>query len=88
MPISRLRLRLAAWFGAAFLLGLLVLDLGFLVYARRKANAKLTREVSSAALNLSEAIREERTARPGQSADSTVSEVLGEWPAGPDVIAA
>ncbi len=87
MPISRLRLRLAAWFGAAFLLGLLVLDLGFLVYAHRKAEAKLTREVGAAARNLADAIREERAARPEAPADSIVGEVLGEWPAGPDVIA-
>lgn len=87
MPISRLRLRLAAWFGAAFLLGLLVLDLGFLLYASRKAEAKLTREVSTAALDLNQAIAEERAAQPGVPADSLVAEVLGEWPAGPDVIA-
>ncbi len=87
MPISRIRLRLAAWFGAAFLLGLLVLDLGFLVYARRKAEAKLTRDVRSATLNLSNAIREEGAGRPAAPADAIVSEVLGEWPAGPDVVA-
>ena len=87
MQISRLRLRLAAWFGAAFLLGLLVLDVGFLTYARRKANAKLTREVSSAALDLSLAIIEERAARRGPTSDAVVREVLGEWPPGPDVIA-
>jgi signal transduction histidine kinase len=87
MQISRLRLRLAAWFGAAFLLGLLVLDLGLLVYANRKAEAKLTRDVRAAVRNLGEAIRGERDARPAAPADSIVNEVLGEWPAGPDVIA-
>lgn len=87
MPISRLRLRLAVWFGAAFLLGLVVLDLGFLVYSHRKAEFKLIREAGAAARNLGEALREEHAARPELPADSVVSEVLGEWPAGPDVIA-
>ena len=61
---------LFAIFGAAFLLGLLVLDLGFLVYAHRKAEAKLAREVASAARSLSEAIRDERAGRPTARRDS------------------
>ena len=58
-----------AWFGAAFLLGLLVLGLGFLAYAHRKADAKLTREVSSSALELGEAIGAEQASRPEAPAD-------------------
>lgn len=87
MPISRLRLRLAAWFGAAFLLGLGVLDVGFLTYAHRKADAKLTRETTGTALNLGQALQAERASRIGESARAVVAEVLGEWPAGPAVIA-
>jgi len=85
MQISRLRLRLAAWFGAAFLLGLLVLDVGFLIYASRKAEAKLTRDVVLAAENLDHAIRQERSERPGESIEAIVTEVMGEWPRSPGV---
>lgn len=87
MPLSRLRLRLAAWFGAAFVLGLLVLDVGFLSYSKRKAQDKLTRELTSAALALRESIQLERTSRPELPVDSAVHEVLLEWPDGLDVIA-
>jgi signal transduction histidine kinase len=86
MPISRIRLRLAAWFGAAFLLGLLVLDIGFLAYSRRKAEYKLTADVSASATSLSQAIRQERQERPGASIHAVVGEVMGEWPRTPGVI--
>lgn len=86
MPISRLRLRLAAWFGAAFLLGLVVLDVGFLTYAHRKADSKLTREVTATAFDLSLAVGEEAVARRDAALDSVVKEVLDEWPAGPGII--
>ena len=47
MPISRLRLRLAVWFGLTFLLGLLVLDVGFLAYGKYKADTGGVIEVRS-----------------------------------------
>lgn len=87
MRLSRLRLRLAAWFGAAFVTGLLVLDLAFLGYARGKADGKLTRETTTSALELSESILLERTSRPEIPSDSSVHEVLIEWPDAPDVVA-
>jgi signal transduction histidine kinase len=86
MPISRLRLRLAAWFGFIFLLALVVLDVGFLGYARRQAQRRLTREVTVAAAELRDAISKEHASFPQFPPDSAVEEVLGEWPAGPDVI--
>lgn len=86
MAISRFRLRLAAWFSAVFLVGLLVLDLGFLVYSRRKAEAKVSQDVRLAAASLDDAFRDEHAHRPDAPADSLVREVLDEWPAGPDAI--
>ena len=87
MPISRLRLRLAAWFGAAFLIGLVILDVGFLLYTHRKADAKLTRDVTKDARDLSSGVIQERGANPAASAAASVAEVLGEWPPGVEVIA-
>ena len=87
MPISRLRLRLAAWFGAAFLIGLVILDVGFLLYTHRKADAKLTRDVTKDARDLSSGVIQERDANPAASAAASVAEVLGEWPPGVEVIA-
>ncbi len=87
MPISRLRLRLAAWFGFIFLLALVVLDVGFLGYARRQAQRRLTREVTVAASEIRDAITKEYASFPQSPPDSAVAEVLGEWPAGPDIIA-
>lgn len=87
MPLSRLRLRLAAWFGAAFVLGLLILDVGFLGYSKRKAQAKFTRDLTSAALELRESIHLERSSRPESPVDSAVHAVVLDWPEAPDVIA-
>ena len=59
MSLSRFRLHLTAWFGAAFVVGLLVLDAGFYVYSRRKAEARIAREIGGTARGLLEAIRAE-----------------------------
>lgn len=82
MPLSRLRLHLAAWFGAAFILGLLLLDAGFYLYSGRMAEARLTRELAATAGAVAEAIRVESQLHPG-NLPAAVDEVLGEWPAGP-----
>lgn len=87
MPISRLRLQLAAWFGVTFVLGLLLLDLGFLAYARRTAERRFTSELTAAAAGLSASIRREQLVLRGFPADSAVREALVEWPGGPDAIA-
>ena len=87
MRISRLRLRLAVWFGITFLLGLLILGLGFLSYASGQAEAQLTREVAEAAGDVRDAIRRESLALPQVALDSVVHEALDEWPATPDAIA-
>ncbi len=86
MTISSLRLRLAVWFGAAFLVGLLVLDVAFVGYERRKAEARLAGVASAEAIHLRDAVRRERLIDPSTSSDSTVREVLAEWPAGIDAI--
>jgi len=82
MPLSRLRLHLAAWFGAAFIAGLLVLDAGFFIYSGRKAEARLTRDLGTTARGIATAIRQEIPHHAGNLA-AAVQEVLGEWPPGP-----
>lgn len=86
MPISRLRLQLAAWFGITFIAGLLLLDLGFLAYSGRSAEQRLTHQVTAAAHGLAASIRREQALLQGIPPDSAVREALAEWPAGPDVI--
>jgi len=85
MPLSRLRLHLAAWFGAAFIVGLLVLDAGFFAYSGRKAEARLTRDLGTTASGVASAIRAE-VPHHGDSLPAAVVEVLGEWPPGPIAI--
>jgi signal transduction histidine kinase len=85
MPLSRLRLHLTAWFGAAFVIGLLVLDIGFYVYSHRKAETRLSRELAAAARGLHEAIRAEESSHPGD-ASGAVDDAVGEWPSGQDAL--
>jgi two-component system heavy metal sensor histidine kinase CusS len=82
MPLSRFRLHLTAWFGAAFVVGLLVLDAGFYVYSLRKADARITRDLGVAARGLREAIRDEEAGHPGNERGA-VEDAVGEWPPGP-----
>ncbi len=86
MPISRLRVRLATWFGITFIASLVLLDLGFLLYSQRSAERRLTNEVRAAAVGLAASIRREQALLEGVSTDSAVREAMAEWPAGPDVI--
>ena len=82
MPLSRLRLHLAAWFGATFVVGLLALDAGFYFYSGRRAEARIARELGATAGGVAEAIRSEAVLHPG-GLSAAAHEVLGEWPAGP-----
>jgi len=82
MPLSRLRLHLAAWFGAAFIAGLLVLDAGFFLYSGRKAEARLTRDLEATARGIAAAIQTELPHHAG-NLRASVEEVLEEWPPGP-----
>lgn len=81
MPLSRFRLHLTAWFGAAFVVGLLALDGGFYAYSRRKAEGRITRDLGVTARGLSQAIRVEESQRSGDVLGA-VEEAIAEWPAG------
>jgi hypothetical protein len=86
MARSRLRLRLALRFGAAFLVGLVCLDAGLYIYLHRRDDRRLTRELTEASRGLSLAVRREQT-EPGQTLASAVADALDEWPAGPEAFA-
>ncbi|HEY8105624.1 MAG TPA: HAMP domain-containing protein, partial [Gemmatimonadales bacterium] len=83
---SRLRLRLAAWFGLAFLLGLLGLDVGLYLYLHRRDDRRLTRELGASAQGLVAAVRREQ-AGAGKALPAAVTDALDEWPAGPEAFA-
>lgn len=86
MARSRLRIRLALRFGAAFLLGLVGLDAGLYLYLHRRDDRRLTRELTEAARGLALAVRREQT-EPGQTLPAAVADALDEWPAGPEAFA-
>jgi signal transduction histidine kinase len=85
MSLSRLRLHLAAWFGAAFIVGLLVLDAGFFIYSGRKAEARLTRDLGTTASGVASAIRAELPHNNGDLSAAATA-VLQQWPPGPIAI--
>jgi len=85
MSLSRFRLHLTAWFGAAFVIGLLALDVGFYLYSHRKTEARITRELAAAASGLHQAIRAEEPSHHGDQR-AAVADAIGEWPAGQDAL--
>jgi len=86
MARSRLRLRLALRFGAAFLVGLVGLDAGLYLYLHRRDDRRLTRELTEAARGLLLAVRREQE-EPGETLPAAVADALDEWPAGPEAFA-
>lgn len=84
MPLSRLRLRLAAWFALAFLIGLTILDTALYLYLRRQNDYRFTRDLQRTSAELLEAIRIEYADSPQRGLPSAVSEALVEWPARPE----
>ena len=84
MPVSRLRLRLAAGFALAFGVGLALLAMGALGYLRRESERRLDARLTAVARGVADAmIREER-----ETPDSTMAfvahEVRDEWPSPSD----
>lgn len=86
MQLSRLRLRLTAWFGGAFLLGLGLLNAGLYLYFSHRGNQRLTRELSAIAREMPAAIERERNDPPGRPLADAVKDAVQEWPAGPESV--
>lgn len=86
MPVSRLRLLLAARFVAAVLVAVVVVDLGLLAYLWRDADQRLTRDLYAAATELGVAVRRE-TKEPGLTFTQGVHDALDEWPGDPTAFA-
>ncbi len=86
MPASRLRLKLAASFALAIVLGLIVVDLLLYTLLSRQLDARLTTDLRAVAAGVWQAVDRER-AEPGSTPLSeAATEALAEWPAGPGAI--
>jgi signal transduction histidine kinase len=81
MPISRLRLQLAAWFAAAVLVAVSVVNFTLYAYLRRDAESRFTRQLRAAAQDVLAAVRRE-VVEKGESAAEAATSTLQEWPAG------
>jgi signal transduction histidine kinase len=77
---------MAVWFAGAVAIAVLAVDLGLATYLRRDADARLTREVRSAAAEFLAAVRRE-AAEPGATRAEAVHEAFAEWPLGPPAFA-
>ena len=87
MPLSRVRLRLAAWFALSLLAGLVVLDLSLYWYLRDQADRRLTRDLSGAAAELAAACRREYAESPDSGLAAAARNAVEEWPAGAQAVA-
>jgi signal transduction histidine kinase len=87
MPLSRLRLRLAAWFALAFLGGLLVLSLTLFLYMRRQSDRRFDHQLVAAAGNLLNAVRLEHEEAPESGVEAATAAALEEWPSHPEAFA-
>ncbi len=79
MPISRLRLQLAAWFALVFLIVLGAGDFALSAYLRGIADRRFSGQLASAATGLVQAVRREMIDTPGGVPEAAV-EALKEWP--------
>ncbi len=83
MPLSRVRLRLAIWFGGAVMVVVAALDLALFAYLRANANRALTREVRDAGVAMARTISEEH-GDTGQPLASAARDAIAEWPTAAD----
>ena len=81
MPISRLRLQLAAWFAAAVLVAVAVVNITLYMYLRRDAESRFTRQLRAAGHGVLAAVRREVNEK-NESAAAAATSTLNEWPAG------
>lgn len=83
MPLSRLRVRLTAWFALAFFAGLAALNLTLNAYLRHAGDLRLTRHLRAEAAELAQAVRIEYEEAPERGLEDAVQEALKEWPERP-----
>lgn len=83
MPVSRLRLGIAARFALAFLVGLAVLDLSLYGYLRTQSDRRLTRDLRALGQSLAQAVELELTEAPDSGVGRAARETLREWAAPP-----
>lgn len=83
--LSRLRLGLALWFGVAFLLALVSLDLGLLFWLDARGSERLTASLDASAPAIAENIEREASDERLPLREAA-AEVVGEWPADLSVI--
>jgi ribonuclease E len=75
VPLSRLRLRLSAWFALAFVAGLTALSLTLYAYLRHQSSLRLTRSLRTSAVELADAIRFELREAPSAGLAHAVSDL-------------
>jgi two-component system, OmpR family, heavy metal sensor histidine kinase CusS len=80
VPLSRLRLRLSAWFALAFLAGLTALSVTLFAYLRHQSSLRLTRSLRTSAVELADAVRFELWEAPSAGLPHAAREALVEWP--------
>jgi signal transduction histidine kinase len=76
-----LRLRLAAWFAAAVLVAVSVVNITLYTYLRRDAESRFIQQLRAAGRGVLVAVRREAAEKGESDADAAVS-TLNEWPAG------
>lgn len=87
MALSRLRLRLAAGFAIAFVLGLGVLAGGVLGFLWRESTRRLEARLTAVAEGVASGLARELNDIPDSSLAFTANEVVNEWPANEDAFA-
>lgn len=83
MPVSRLRVAIAAWFAVAFLVGLGTLDLSLYAYLRVQADRRLTNQLATLGTDLIQAVQLELAEAPDSGLAYAATETLREWVAPP-----
>jgi signal transduction histidine kinase len=84
VPLSRLRLRLAAGFAVAFALGLGVLAAGALGYLWRESTRRLDARLAAVADGVARNLARQLNETPDSSLAFAANEVVKEWPANDD----